>query len=322
MLQPVLIENTMNIYLDLNIFDRIEKKDLLNSSEKSIYEGIENLIMSGKYDAPYSNAHLNDLFRGYQKDPNFVEEHLKNIKRLTKDLCICQYWDNFDATWHYRDVNEFFNEKVNEWEFEPKSFEDLMSFDDMDIPNPINLYKLIPLPKEFKDAYKEPMFALMYPKSKINSNHYSLMEDIFDFQSRLKSDYSLYKSFKSYLVQNLAKFRKNPEMSKAIKTNFQDLPKHLTLIEIAETYTSKTKSSNNAAYSKVIETFYKFDLQGYKTDANFNNMFDDAMHAFYASHCEYFITNDERCKYKSEKTFEKLGIKTIVLKAEEYMQIN
>lgn len=55
----------------------------------------------------------------------------------------------------------------------------------------------------------------------------------------------------------------------------------------------------------------------YKSDANFNNMFDDGLHTFSASHCDVFITNDDRCKYKAEKTFEKLKIKTLVLKSNE-----
>lgn len=86
-------------------------------------------------------------------------------------------------------------------------------------------------------------------------------------------------------------------------------------------FKEKSRASENNVYSKIIETFYKYDLQGYKTDSNFNDMFDDALHTFYASHCDFFITNDDRCKYKAEKTFDKLKIKTIVIKANEYEKI-
>lgn len=311
----------MLVYLDLNVFDRIEKREKLGEQEKLIYAGIEDLIVKQKISVPYSNAHLNDLFRGFQKNPLFIEGHLNEIERLTNNLCICQYWGKNHATWHYRDINDFFTEKKDEWEFEPSSFLELFDDMDLDIPNPLELYKLIPLPPNFKDGYKDPMFVLMYPKSKIHNNQLALMEDIYDFQSRLKSDYSLYKTFKAYLVQSLNKYKNHPEMLKSIKSNFQDLPKHLDIFEISDLYAPKTKTSENGAFSKVIETFYKYDLQGYKTDGSYNNMFDDAMHTFYASHCDYFITNDERCNYKAQKTFEKLKIKTVVLKAEEYQKI-
>lgn len=46
-------------------------------------------------------------------------------------------------------------------------------------------------------------------------------------------------------------------------------------------------------------------------------MFDDGLHTFYASHCDVFITNDDRCKYKAEQTFSKLNIKTLVIKSNE-----
>jgi hypothetical protein len=313
----------MNVYIDLNIFDRIEKKEKLEISEKTIYTEIENLILEKKIIVPYSNAHLNDLFRGFQKNPDYIDGHLNYIKKLTNDLCICQYWGRNEATWHFRKIEEFFEEKKNEWEFEPTSFLEVLKFDEIpNAPNLAELYKLIPLPPEFKKGYSvDPMFGIMYPKSRIENNRLALMEDVFDFQSRLKSDYSLYKSFKSYLVQSLTKHRNNPEMLKSIKSNFEGLPKHLDIFEISELYEPKSKTSENNAYSKIIETFYKYDLQGYKTDSNFNNMFDDALHTFYASHCDFFITNDDRCKYKAEKTFEKLKIKTQVIKAEEYEKI-
>ena len=50
-------------------------------------------------------------------------------------------------------------------------------------------------------------------------------------------------------------------------------------------------------------------------------MFDDSLHTFYGAHCDFFITNDDRCKYKAEKTYERLKIKTSVIKAYEYEQI-
>ena len=67
--------------------------------------------------------------------------------------------------WGYlalQDIKEFFTEKKNDWEFEPDTFLELWDTSDLDIPNPMELYKLIPLPAEFKKGYSvDPMFALM-----------------------------------------------------------------------------------------------------------------------------------------------------------------
>ena len=310
----------MNVYFDLNIFDRIEKKATLSKFENEIYTELENLVLTEKIRVPYSNAHLNDLFRGYQKNSNFIEGHLANIEQLTNNLCICQYWNRPEATWHFRNIFEFFDEKKNEWEFESNSFDEL--FTDNGIPNYAFAYKFVQLDKSWKLGYiQDPMFGVMYPKARIENTAYALMEDIYNFQLRLKSDYSLYKNFKAYLIKSIMKLKNNKEYIKSIRENFKDLPKHLDIFEISELYAPKENSLKNRNYSKVLDVFYKFDLKSYKSDGNFNNMFDDSLHTFYAAHCDFFITNDDRCKYKAEETYKRLRIKTTVIKAEEYGQI-
>jgi len=153
----------MTIYLDLNIFDRLEKLNKLEYPEKENYQYLFDLIVSKKVIIPYSNAHLNDLFRGYQKNPNYIDGHLNNIEQLTNNLCICQYWGKPKAEIHFRNIKEFFSEKGREWEFEAESYSEL--FDDEPLmKQTLNLYKLIPLPVEFKLGYKDPMFGIMFPQ--------------------------------------------------------------------------------------------------------------------------------------------------------------
>lgn len=306
----------MTAYIDLNIFDRLEKIDKLDDPEKEAYQTLYNLFTDKKITTAYSNAHLNDLFRGYQKNPAFIEGHLANIKSFTNNLCICQYWGEKVVKWLYRDINEFFQEKVGEWEFEPNSYDELFK----DYPlmqQTLELYKLIPLPPEFKKGYVDPMFGIMFPLSKIHKNQYALQSDIYNFQSRLKSDYGLYKSFRTHLLTSLNNIRNNKELIKSVTSGFKDLPKHLELADIFDAYTPNNKTSENSLYSKVIDVFFKNDLAGYKSDGHFNNMFDDALHSFYAAHFDFFITNDDRCKYKAEKTYGKLKISTRVLKIDE-----
>ncbi|MEQ1625452.1 MAG: hypothetical protein ABL870_12210, partial [Sediminibacterium sp.] len=114
----------MTAYIDLNIFDRLEKLDKLDQEDKEFYQTLYNLLADKKITTAYSNAHLNDLFRGYQKNPTYIDGHLTNIKSFTNNLCICQYWGEKDVKWHYRDINEFFQEKFDEWEFEPTSYDE------------------------------------------------------------------------------------------------------------------------------------------------------------------------------------------------------
>src|SRR5690606_26815117 len=119
----------------------------------------------------YSNAHLNDLFRGYQKNPNYIEGHLANIQSFTDNLCICLYWGKKEAKLHYRNIFDFFYEKVKDWEFEPHSFDNIYK-DEPLLRQSVELYKLISLPTDFKKGYVDPMFGIMFPLSKIHNNLY------------------------------------------------------------------------------------------------------------------------------------------------------
>lgn len=194
-------------------------------------------------------------------------------------------------------------------------------FFDLEVPNPYLFYKAVPLPKNWKQGYKDPMFGIMFPRAKVHNTLYSLADDILGFHNKLKSDYSLYKTFKTYLIRNLNKFQSNKEFLKSFKSDLQELPKHLDIFEISNRYGSNNKTSENVQFQKIVETFCKYDMKGYKTDGNFNNMFDDSLHTFYGAQCDFFITNDDRCKYKAEKTYERLKISTKVFKANEICTI-
>ncbi len=307
----------MLVYLDLNIFDRLEKIERLeDNSHRVDYQRLYSIIADKKITTAYSNAHLNDLFRGYKKNLEYTNGHLSNLKTLTNNLCICQYWGQSNVRWHYRDIFEFFDEKMHEWQYDPLSYDELF-FDEPLLRSTLEMAKLVPLPPAFKTGYADPLFGIMFPLSKIHNNLYALQSDIYNFQNRLKSDYRLYKTFKSKLLTSLNIIKNNRTTFKAINPEIKDLPKHLELTDILDAYTPANKTSDNSMYSKVIDIFIKNDFAGYKSDGHFNNMFDDALHTFYAAHFDYFITNDDRCKYKAEKTFDKLSITTKVIKISE-----
>jgi len=308
----------MNVYLDTNIFDRLEKIDSLEAIEKENYQKLYNAIVRGKIIVPYSNAHLNDLYRGYLKNPSYIEKHLSTLDAFTKDLCICQYWGDKEALWHRRNVRDFFEDKKSDLEDEAQTWTDLIK-DNPHMQLTMELKKRNPLPPQMKKAFKDPMIAAIYPLAKIYNTEAALVEDIFNLNNKLKSDYGFYKSLKSYLIQNT---KTNADLLKSIPKETKDVPRHLKLFDEASKLLKDNYTGENQQYSRVINTFIRQDFDGFKTDAQYNNMFDDAMHTFYASHCDYFITNDDKCNYKAKKTFEQLKIKTQVIKINEIEILN
>lgn len=305
-----------HVYLDWNVFDRIEKK------AEPIYHEIEKLIRERAIITPYSNAHINDLVRGYEKNPSFVQAHLKTLKGLTNNLCIVQYWGQENTTWHYREVVEFFNSALENVETLSKSFTDLIDWDETGLWElQLSLLRTQNLPVEFKQIFKaNPVFNLIFPKSKIEMNMLALCEDLFDFSNNAKKDFSLYKTLRSYVNQSRLKFKQQPKVYREIDKIMAGIPAHLNFDEIWDKYAIKNKTSDNSVYQKITDTYYKIDFKGYKADEKFSNLIDDSLHVFYGAHCDYFVTIDDKCHYKATEVYNDLKISTKALKPNDFLE--
>lgn len=311
----------IHVYLDWNVFDRIEKTERLNAEEQEIYGSILELIIDNKIVCPYSNAHINDLIRGYKKNPAFLPGHLETISRLTLHLCIAQYWGNSGVTWHYRNPGEFFNAALEDEEMTATSFTGLMEGDGTGLwEMQLRLLRSIPVDKRFKEIYNaDPIFNIMYPRTKTQLNMLAMCEDLYDFYLLAKKDFSVYKSLRKFVNQSRARLKAKENVFKELNAQMSAAPPYLENDEIWEKYAPKTKTSDNPAYQKVTDAYFMIDFRGYKSDERFSNMIDDALHVFYGAHCDYFITNDDKCHYKAGETYRKLGISTKVMKPDEFV---
>jgi hypothetical protein len=305
-------------YLDLNVFDRLQKKDNLDKETYELYSKIEELITTQKIVCPYSNAHINDLLRGHLKNPEFIPKHLENIRKLTNNLCIVQYWGNPQITWHYREIEEFFQSALDDKEATTKPFTALLSWDESGLAkNFFELLRLAPVPSNLINIFDlNPIFYRLFPKTKTDKNLLALCEDLYEFSNNTKKDYSLYKSLRTYANQSIAKAKIEKKLVRQL-TDMSTSPTYLNIDEIWEQYSPKTKTSENPVYQKIIDTYFKIDLKGYKSDDKFSNLFDDSLHVFYGAHCDYFITNDDNCHYKAAETYHKLGINTRAIKPKD-----
>ncbi len=303
----------------------MKKKKSLIFPNETFYSAIENLIIQSKIVTTYSNAHINDILRGYLKNPNFIEKHISTINRLTNNLCIVQYWGENQSRWHYRDPQEFFDSTIAETDLTAKSFSQLLSFSDEPLINSLYdiqkaLLKLRHVPETFSELYKvDPFFNLMFPLTKTGMNFLALCEDIYNFCYRIKIDFVLYKNFRKLLNQFRIKFPQYIKLTQVAQNKTIGEPTQLTWDDAWEQAKPEFKASSNPTYDKIIDLFVTTDLKGYRQDEKFANLIDDALHTFYAAHCNYFITRDGRCFDKAEKVYKRLKISTIVMKPEEFV---
>lgn len=313
------------VYLDWNVFNKIEKLNSLLDEEKQTYSAINDAIIAGKIVVPYSNAHMSDLHRGYIKDPKYTAGHLFTIASLTNHLCIVQYWGEKQVRWHYRDVNDFFESSIEESSYVAESFSDLLNPGGDSLLETLkeaqlNLLRSNPLPENFKEIYKaDPIFSVMYPRSKVEMNQLALCEDLYAFSCKIKVDYNLYKNFRKYINQAKLKFQEVRKMDKEVSKSNTEIPSTLTYDEVWELYAPKNTLTSNPAYDKIFDLFTKTDLKGYNQDERFANLIDDALHVIYAAHCDYFVTIDNRCYEKALKVFHQLKIETKVMKPEDFV---
>jgi len=310
-----------HVYLDLNVFDKIEKKETLKGEEKKWFDHLYNQIETEEILTPYSNAHISDLKRGYVNNANLVNQHMQSIKKLSNDLCIVNYWGDQGVTWHYRDIEEFFESSLAD--LNSSTFEEFLNEAEFGF-----IYRMQLLPKKFEKlpdnfrliADSNPLLKTMYPLAYGELTEYAPCEDIFNLNSLLTKDYTLFKKMKGLIVEHRQKLKKQEKLFKLIE-QMETIPESLKFDAALDIYIEKLKTSKNPQYQNVTTAYFRMNFDGFKADSVFANSVDDGIHVYYGSHCDYFVTGDDKCHYKAGKVYKQLRIDTKVVTPEEYYKL-
>lgn len=264
---------------------------------------------------------MNDLLRGAKKSAEHIGGHLDILALITKSVCLCQYWNQAIPSFHKRSVVEFFQTSFELQEVEWETYEEMLNEFPM-LSFAMIGHKFNKVPDSFKLIYQEDrIFSVIYPRTKNEMTEYALCCDLYNFYTLLRKDYSLYKALKKVLIQSVKKYNLLSQPVKMIQKTRDTVPKHLEaeIDSLFDRLNMKPATGVSKTYHHYFETFFKHDLQGYKSDERFLNMMDDALHSYYGAHCDFFITNDDKCFYKTAKTYERLGIQTKVLMAKDFV---
>jgi hypothetical protein len=314
------------IYCDWNVFDKLEKAERLAEDERNVYLEIRQKAIDQEIIVPYSNAHINDLSRGFVKNPDYTAGHLQNITAITQNLCIAQYWGEHQTRWHFRDPEEFLNATLEENNNTAPDFSSLYASLDEPLLSAAfdlrkTLLKMQPMPEAFRQIYQvDPVFNIMYPRTKVEMNLLAFCEDLYAFSRKIKTDFALYNQHKKMLVNLKNRF---PTLIKSVQNADNEIigkPEYLQWDKAWDDLGAKFKVYKNPQADKVIGLFTTMDLKGYRQDERFANMIDDALHCFYAAHCDYFLTLDKRCADKAILVYNKLKIATKVIEPSGLIQ--
>ncbi len=324
------------IYLDLNVFDRLEKLEKLSLEETKPYQSIIEYLQSGTLTAVYSNAHIGDLIRADKNRPtgdtSVLEGHLRNISNLTNNQCMCLYGGKVDVTVDHRDIFEFFNASLSESNHTETSF--MRLFDGTnDDENPelntlvetlkktLEVFAEIPITAEFEKTFEYyPLLQQMFPETFETKNIGNSFNDIMLMSESMNNN--MYRDLKRMMnPNNINEFMKvlSPDQ-KMDKNELKQILSTIDIISEAKKYLPQTKTSDNPLYDKLTNLYSQTDFRGFNSDKNFENMIDDANHTFYAAHCLFFITEDTRCIYKAKEVYKQLQIGTQVFTPKEFFK--
>jgi hypothetical protein len=319
------------VYLDWNVFTNLQSRNSLsNLEDKKKFENLDALLFAHKDEIaiPYSNAHLKDLLRGYSEDTiTMVKNSLDFLSSITNNFSLVQYWNEEQAMWHFRDPHEFFESLLNELPFqEYGSFENFVKMFDgiekMFEPFKLQLHNI-----DFGQMQSQnPFFASLFPKAQKENSAYAMIEDIYNLFQTMFANPTVYmelrKMFKTGigLDSNISNYENvvqqlDGTLSKSmLKKSFKEL------LDV-----NKDKHSKNENYSKILSVYMQLDFVGYRSDKlseknQYDNLFNDALHCFYAAHCDYFITSDKKSYLKSKAVYQAEGINTSVMTPGEFVE--
>lgn len=320
----------IRVYLDWNVFSRLEHND-------DVYKRLTSILEDdSKYIIPYSPAHLKDLYRSYKKvGMSGIDGHLEKLQKYSKSLFIV-YIIKDVLEFQLLDAKESMQQHIDAYE-EHEDFDfnigtktDALdpfsavfnSFFKMQLPN------LLPMDNNevnrqiVNTKSSELLKRLLGTEETISMK--DIMQNMMTISSTLYEDDS-YSNWRNGFQQDIKVSgrikdkRFNPieildeNAQKLQKTNFMELFESMLI--------GKDKKS---LFNKIIALVRQLDFHGFYSDIieeghHLDNIETDYEHIAYATSCDIFIVADKNTKAKATLAFELLKLNVHVVTPKEYV---
>ncbi len=306
----------LRIYLDTNLLTHLDDYPSLK----------EKLLSNSDYlNIVYSSAHIDDLSRGSK--PELTLKDLKAIKYYSEDQCLAKYWGEENLRYDIRDPIEFFEsfketsidlgDTINNLDKECKK---------LDIENPLDKLNGLNLNIDFDESQNQQNKYFPFRRFKKDSTFRSLFDDIAEiFQQSLTSN-SFLKEARTQFDKQLPRIVMGNVEEDVIGYLNQKLPKTVynkTFDDfVVDSLKLRGKDKSYSKFDWFITRYNTLDIVGYKSDnkSTTSNIVADAFHAFYAAHCDIFLSRDRRLKDKAKVIYEEFGIETLIFSEVEFCE--
>lgn len=322
----------IKVYLDWNV---------MSGMKNNHFPELNDIILNkDKFLLLYSTSHIGDIFASIknhsEEEQKLIQEDLDYITKLTDDLCLVN--NSKEVTLNTYEPGELLDDRIREAPlFEDLSLDNLFSSIDVDDPmfgivnSMKNMIASIPLDLAFKEAFKNPESAEMLNKMFPGLKEDQTMNGFFKSFSKMfhnmneTEDYKDLRNMVQQIGVNSGHFNENKNPFEVIDNAYKKIGVENSNID---KYFEKGKNAPEW-FDDITNEYIKLDMHGFKADKvkvtakeknTFNNTTEDASHSAFASRCEFYITNDDKNYHKTKAVFQKLGIFTIVLKPNEFIQ--
>lgn len=301
----------LKIYLDWNIITHLKKEDEKNTLLRKMFAKYCKYFVF-----PFSKAHLHDLGFGNKACPGY-EKDIHNLSVLC-GTHLLEFDNVINGPYPYQCTpQEYIEKREDDIEFflsgfSKSKFHDLLSRVDY----------VYPSLKDILYRYRIQPVKLPHLNKEV-SNLGELTDLLLDDLSIMLRDTSVCGKIEAYIKDC------NPEEYVKIKrSDFQtifNLLDDICFEQVGKSVDDLLKmfcpQENSMNY--FISLYLLLNLVGYHSDKKRSllNIITDAIHAYYASRCDVFVTNDHALKEKVKAVYNKCGIHTKVVEKDEIAQV-
>ncbi|QGK75020.1 hypothetical protein [Flavobacterium sp. SLB02] len=318
----------IKVYLDWNVISQMKNGN---------HPELNNIIFDNpKLLVPYSTSHIGDILSSFnetERQKELIRLDLEFLSKLTNDHCL--YNDGKSILLDYTSPIELFGQRVEMKDtFNDISLDGLSEIFNQDESTKeigetfINSLKSISLGEDFIQALENPEVAdqmeKMFPGLKENPT----MEGFFQSFSKMNialNENDNYKHLREIVQDG---FGINRDKIFNIEEPYKLIDKEQKNKGFAiDGYIDNSKNAPEW-FNKISNEYILLDMFGYQEDnvnvkkgrkETFKNTTEDAFHASFASTCSFYVLNDKKSYNKTKKIYEKLSVKTVVFKPEEFV---
>ena len=303
----------LKIYLDWNIITHLK-----DDNNRDLYMYL--LTNKDKFIFPYSKAHIKDLLVSKDANNNYYEQDFQSLTEICEHHLL-EHEQNINNPYPYKCYPKDYLEIKNaELELFSSGFSKCTFYKFLD-ENGLNPdYFMSILKKEKIEPFVIPLI------NKTIGNLADLFSLIFEYGPTLFNDKKIPKQIQSYIQATTI----DSQYRKIQGSNSTNIFKELDAVvfpqtnknfaELIENPIAERSKSNLELFTSLYLTL---NLSGFFSDKNRNlqNIYTDSEHAYYASSCDFFVSNDSRLREKTDAIYRQYNIQTKIISSDELITI-